>query len=151
MSRDQFESDIAGNIGVLTIDIAANTAPAQHTELLDFISRLQKVTVTDPGTGEKVKCENFRYLWTDLPSLGMHAADNCNFCMDPCLSAALHYVFPLTHTVNHRSHTPDELSKWENKIAFIAQSTAAAEITYNSEPTHTMDFSLYRLYACRDA
>lgn len=93
MSRDQFESDVAWNIGVLTIDIAANTAPAQQTELLDFISQLQKVTVTDPRTGEMVKCGNFGYLWTDLPSLGMHAADTCNFFMDPCLSAALYYVF----------------------------------------------------------
>lgn len=49
--------------------------------------------MTDPRTGEMVKYGNFGYLWTDLPSFGMHAADNCNFCMDLCLSAALHYVF----------------------------------------------------------
>jgi len=59
-------------------------------------------------------------------------------------------IYTQTNTVNHRSHAPDEVGKWENKIAFIAQSTAVAKITYNSEPTHTMDFTLYGLYACHD-
>lgn len=37
MFRDQFKSKVAWSIGVLIIDIAANTAPVQQTKLLDFV------------------------------------------------------------------------------------------------------------------
>ncbi|ODM19341.1 hypothetical protein SI65_05959 [Aspergillus cristatus] len=52
--RNHFESDVAWNIGTLIIDIAANTEPVQQPKLLDFISRLQKVTVKDPKTGRRL-------------------------------------------------------------------------------------------------
>lgn len=89
LSRDQPERNVAWNIGVLTIDIAAKTAPVQQTKLLDFISRLQKVIVTYPRTGEMVKYRNFEYLWTDLSSFEMHAADKYNFHTETYLSAVL--------------------------------------------------------------
>lgn len=150
-----FDSDVAWNICVLIIDIAANTAPTRQTKLLDFVSRIRKVTVADPRTGEKVGCGNFGYLWTDLHSFGMHAADMCNSCKGTY--RILHYIhICITHlhllsVIHHHSHTPKELEKWENSTAFIAQSTAAAAITRNGKPTHKMDFSIYGLYACRDA
>lgn len=79
LSRNQFKGDVAWKICILIIDIAADTPPVRQTKLLDFVSRLQKVTVTDPRTGERVGRGNFGYLWTDLHSFGMHAAGMCNF------------------------------------------------------------------------
>lgn len=85
-----FDSDVAWNICILIIDIAANTAPTRQTKLLDFVTRIQKVTVADPRTGEKVGCGNFGYLWTDLHSFGMHVADMCNSCKGTY--RILHYI-----------------------------------------------------------
>lgn len=89
-SGSNFNSDVAWNICVLIINIVANTAPAQQTKLLNFVTRIQKVTVADPRTGEKVRCRNFGYLWTDLHSFGMHAADMCNSCKGTY--RILHYI-----------------------------------------------------------
>ena len=47
--------------------------------------------------------------------------------------------------------TSEERQRWENRNAFLAQLTAAAQVNYTNNWHHPMDFSLFGLWALRTA
>lgn len=50
--------------------------------------------------------------------------------------------------VHYGQHTREQIEKWENWNAFLAKATATFEFNDgSSEPSHTLDFSLFGHYA----
>jgi hypothetical protein len=43
--------------------------------------------------------------------------------------------------------TADDMERWDNRNAFLAQLTAAAQVDYSNDSHHPMDFSLFGLWA----
>lgn len=57
------------NVALALMELSQRLEPAKHGKLVEFISKLQKQTATDPLTGEPQKIQGDT-LWTDLPSFG---------------------------------------------------------------------------------
>ncbi|RAH43659.1 DUF3632 domain-containing protein [Aspergillus brunneoviolaceus CBS 621.78] len=116
------------------VELASLTPAAQQAKLIEFVAQLQKTPVIDPVTGRPLTAAEDLKLWTDLPYLRIYLADRSGF----------RYVkkeYP-----EAEEYPPAEVREWENRTAFMAQLTAAADAL-----GHPMDFSLYGLYACRSA
>lgn len=120
------------NVFTSLIDIVARTVPEKQSLLVDFISQLQKETVVNATTGEALTHYD-RAVWNELPSFGWTIRDEWN--TDPA----------------ELDTKPAERQSWENKNAFLAQLTAAADVDYESDKISPMDFSLYALWSFRDA
>ncbi|KAL2151442.1 hypothetical protein VTH82DRAFT_6540 [Thermothelomyces myriococcoides] len=106
---------------------AGRTPPEHQGPLIDFLVRLRGTTVTDEE-GKVLKHEDGQ-VWTDLPTFGWVARDLWNF--EPTEPSA----------------TAQDISKWENWTTFLAQLTARS----TGEGSDPFDFSLYALWALRDA
>ncbi|PWY81905.1 hypothetical protein BO70DRAFT_379865 [Aspergillus heteromorphus CBS 117.55] len=108
------------------VELATLTPAAEQTKLVGFVSQLQQTPVTDPTTGETPTAIDLN-LWTDLPYLRVYLGDRFGF--------------------NYSTqNSPAEIQEWENRNAFMAQLTAAAD-----HLGHAMDFSIYGLYTFEEA
>lgn len=74
-------SSESGDVGVhpwhtftSLIEIVKRNPPARHVKLVECISRLQEVRVTNPRTSEPLRNDG-QLVWTQLPTLGYTAAD----------------------------------------------------------------------------
>ncbi|RAK98467.1 DUF3632 domain-containing protein [Aspergillus ibericus CBS 121593] len=138
-------SEIDGNHTWFTmfplVELASLTPAAQQQKIIEFVAQLQRIKLIDPATGQQPTAVDLK-LWTDLPYLSVYLADRYGFRYrrsqddqkaDEDLQTELEYP-------------PSAVQEWENRNAFMAQLTAAAD-----ELGHPMDFSLYGLYSCREA
>ncbi|KAH8663447.1 hypothetical protein BGZ60DRAFT_411332 [Tricladium varicosporioides] len=119
------------------IEVAARTAPSQQATLVSFLRELQQQKVTDPATGQQLKFDEDynKTVWTEVPNLGITVADEWNFdAMDSSPDA-------------------EDAMRYENKSAFLAQLTAspANSVPDPENAPGPFDFSLYALWACREA
>ena len=57
------------NVSLAVMELAQRLEPGKHGKLVEFVSKLQRQTATDPATGEPLK-RHKDALWTDLPSMG---------------------------------------------------------------------------------
>ncbi|OJK00427.1 hypothetical protein ASPACDRAFT_1856000 [Aspergillus aculeatus ATCC 16872] len=147
------------------VELASLTPAAQQAKLIEFVAQLQKTPVIDPVTAQPPTVADDLKLWTDLPYLRIYLADRSGFrAWTPSLSLFPFSFPPLFGSFAPTSadwdqagyvkkaypeaeeYPPAEVREWENRNAFMAQLTAAAD-----ELSHPMDFSLYGLYACRSA
>ncbi|KAJ0300192.1 hypothetical protein COL5a_003859 [Colletotrichum fioriniae] len=108
--------------------VAKQTPPEKQAPLLDFLQRLRETTVT-ASDGQPLKLNN-QVVWKDLPTFGWVARDLWNF------------------DTTDTSASAEEKASWTNLSAFAAQLTARADLTNPQDP---FDFSLYALWALRDA
>ncbi|PYI00185.1 hypothetical protein BO71DRAFT_446095 [Aspergillus ellipticus CBS 707.79] len=129
-SQKEPRAKIDGNHAWFTmlslVEIASLTPAAKQTKLVEFVSQLQKTPVTDPTTGETPTAIDLN-LWTDLPYLRVYLGDRFSFNYS-------------------RQNPPSQIEEWENRNAFMAQLTAAAD-----HLGHAMDFSIYGLYTFEKA
>lgn len=110
------------------LEIVARTPPAQQYKLVDFMTQLQKKTLIDPTTGQQLKSSDLN-MWTQLPTFSWAVKDGWNT------------------NVYNPDLTADDIERWDNRNAFLAQLTAAAQVDYSSDAHHPMDFSLFALSA----
>lgn len=73
------DEDFVANVCFLIMEIATNTVPAEQANLVEFVSQLQKVSVTNPETGEQVIDPDGHRVWQDLSTLGIFVTDFWNF------------------------------------------------------------------------
>ncbi|KAJ5623880.1 hypothetical protein N7510_000189 [Penicillium lagena] len=121
------------NVSLSVMELAQRLVPGQHGTLVEFMSKLQKETAIDPGTGEALKSDK-DILWTDLPSFGYtelegwyeYGGDH----QDPC----------------NPDFDPEQRERWVKLNAFLAQLTQAADVHYESPGEtpcfHPLDKSL---------
>jgi hypothetical protein len=57
------------NVSIALMELTQRLEPAKHHKLVEFLSKLQKQTATDPAKGEPLKIQGDT-LWVDLPSFG---------------------------------------------------------------------------------
>lgn len=143
-------------------DIVDETPPAEQERLVEFVVALKGFREKDGEGKVKVYEAKSGKLWEDLPSFGWVARDRWNFgkhtiyCLSPCHNPMPPLIYPnapiqssgprLTITdVRDPKMTPEELTRCTNKAAFLARLTAI------STPKNSLDFSLYGLWALRDA
>ncbi|GKZ58744.1 hypothetical protein AnigIFM49718_004577 [Aspergillus niger] len=122
---------------VTVVDLVSLTPAAQQHKFIEFIDHLQRTKVIDPLSGEEPTAVDMK-LWTELPYLGVYLRDMYFF----------KYVPEYAQQVDddpRREYPPSELQEWENRNAFMAQLTAKAD-----HLGHTIDASLYALWACRE-
>ncbi|OTA99472.1 hypothetical protein M426DRAFT_269263 [Hypoxylon sp. CI-4A] len=117
------------------IELAQRTPPSRQTKLVEFVSQLQKLQVTNPWTNEPLARDG-ELLWTDLPALGYTASDEWH-----------------GHLPKHPTTTEEEKRRFENYVAFLAQLSTAADIDYTDPAArvHPMDFSFWCLVAFIEA
>lgn len=119
------------NLACAFVEYACRSEPAKQRKLVELVSRLQKQKVKHPSTGEQIG-EGGRFrVWTDLPSLS---------------SLILRYWNDFaygkdTDTTDLVKTTPEELERFGNLNAFLAQLTQAAPADYDKE-FNPMDISL---------
>jgi hypothetical protein len=61
--------------------VVANTAPSQQAVLVRFVQTLQQQKVSNPATGDQLRCEDYynQTIWTEVPCFGINVADYWNF------------------------------------------------------------------------
>ncbi|KAL2163569.1 hypothetical protein VTH06DRAFT_5627 [Thermothelomyces fergusii] len=106
---------------------AGRTPPGDQGRLIDFLAQLRGATVTD-AEGKVLKHEDGQ-VWRDLPTFGWVARALWNF--EPTEPSA----------------TAQDVSRWENWTAFLAQLTARS----TGEGSDPFDFSIFALWALRSA
>ncbi|CAK44573.1 hypothetical protein AnigIFM59636_004649 [Aspergillus niger] len=122
---------------VTVVDLVSLTPAAQQHKFIEFIDHLQRTKVIDPVSGEEPTAVDMK-LWTELPYLGVYLRDMYFFKYEP------EYAQQVDDDPR-REYPPSELQEWENRNAFMAQLTAKAD-----HLGHTIDASLYALWACRE-
>ncbi|KAH6681570.1 hypothetical protein B0J14DRAFT_576665 [Halenospora varia] len=119
------------------MEVAARTASSQQAALVEFLRELQQQKITDPATGQQLKFDEDynKTVWTEVPNLGITVADEWNF------------------DATDSSPDAEEATCYENKSAFLAQLTAspANSVPDPENSPGPFDFSLYALWACREA
>ncbi|KAH8891831.1 hypothetical protein GQ53DRAFT_746313 [Thozetella sp. PMI_491] len=110
------------------LDTAGRTPPAQQKTLVRFVLELRQKPLADPDSGEPLKHQDGS-IWADLPTLGWVARDVWNF------------------DVLDLRASQEDLERWENQSAFLAQLTGLVEAGQDSRA----DFSLFALWAFRTA
>ncbi|KAF1929673.1 uncharacterized protein M421DRAFT_419455 [Didymella exigua CBS 183.55] len=87
------------------LELAARNAPAQQAKLIDLIVTLRHVILTDSSTNAPLAFEDGEgVIWLDLPTFGYTIADEMG-----------------SFDGQEQEYTPEEVQKWENLTAFLAQ------------------------------
>ncbi|KAJ9403757.1 hypothetical protein DTO045G8_8491 [Paecilomyces variotii] len=130
------------NVALALMELSQRLEPAKHGKLVEFISKLQTQTATDPLTGEPQKIQGDA-LWTDLPSFGYTE-------LETWYEFGGEYKDPLDPKMD-----PEEQSRWANLNAFLAQLSQATDVHYPSPDEkvlyHPLDKSLRGLWTLQKA
>ncbi|KAL1861254.1 hypothetical protein Plec18170_001769 [Paecilomyces lecythidis] len=128
------------NVALAVLELSQRLEPTKHGKLVEFISKLQKQTATDPLTGEPQKIQGDT-LWTDLPSFGYTE-------LETWYEFGGEYKDPRDPKMD-----PKEQQRWTNLNAFLAQISQAAEVNYADENVlyHPLDKSLRGLWTLHKA
>lgn len=128
-------------------DLAEETPPGKQDRLVEFLLRLKGHQDKDEkGEARVYDTENGK-LWGDLPKFGWEARDRWNFGMDHCPSTLyiIHTQLTKDADVREPRMKQEDLTRISNKTAFLARLTAL------SKEKDPFDFSLYALWALREA
>ncbi|KAM3074927.1 hypothetical protein ACMFMG_008333 [Clarireedia jacksonii] len=114
--------------------LVARTPPAQQSKLIEFILGLQKIEVVDRDTSqsEVLKYHDMEF-WRQLPGFGWEARNIFNI------------------DVYSPTSTDREKTSYENQNAFLAQLLSTSKVSTGPDEFETLDFSLFALWAFRDA
>ncbi|GAD97534.1 hypothetical protein AN9206.2 [Paecilomyces variotii No. 5] len=149
------------NVALAILELSQRLEPAKHGKLVEFISKLQKRTATDPLTGEPQKIQGDT-LWTDLPSLGFTELETWYEFGGEYKGKFVPSAIALCHTANQIWYyldpcdpkmDPKEKQRWANLNAFIAQLSQAAEVNYADKNVlfHPLDKSLRGIWTLQKA
>jgi hypothetical protein len=128
------------------LEIVARTPRTQQSKLVEFMAQLQKKTLTDPTTGEPLKSSDLN-MWAQLPTFSWALRDGWNTSEYYLASVRVLYLLTKAIDVWDPDLTADDKQRWDNRNAFLAQLTAAAEVDYTNDWHHPMDFSVFGLWA----
>ncbi|KAI1327661.1 hypothetical protein F5Y16DRAFT_190132 [Xylariaceae sp. FL0255] len=129
--------DHAYHVCVAVITLASLTPPHRQSKLVELLVELQKQVLGDRSCTNR---KPFKYdgeeslgIWEDMPTLGYTVRDAWNF------------------NPNDPKAKPEEKAGWENKTAFIAQVMSRVPIDHSEGAKNVFDFSVYALWAMREA
>ncbi|EFY84857.1 hypothetical protein J3458_014305 [Metarhizium acridum] len=114
-------------------EVAKRTDHDKQDKLVDFAIGLQRVTVTNPATGEQPR-QDGQLLWTEMPALGYTAADDW------------HQI-----DVTDANTVPEALERYENFLALLARLSSAFDVDYSDFRVPEMDFSFWSMRAFKEA
>ena len=145
------------------IEIAKRSPPDKHLRLIQCVVQLRGTQMMDPRTG-KAATHDGQVVWRQLPTFGYTAADEWHAASELTTdSIATLFVDISTlygwdlldanlevQDFNELGDRPDELQRWENFIALLAQLSNAEEVDYNDPVVSEMDFSFWSFGALHE-